>query len=236
MINPETLFQLNYGMCILSSAKDGRANGCIVNTVFQVVPDPIIIAVSINKDSLTNEYISASRVFGISILGEECPMSFIGRFGFRTGRDIDKFRKVKNKPGITGAPIALDNAAGYIEAEVVKEIDISTHTVFFGQVVACRTVDKSKIPMTYAYYRDVKNGRTPRTAATYIKTKPKDKSKKGAKAMAKYRCLMCGYIYDPEAGDPANGVEPGTAFEDLPDDWVCPDCGVGQDEFEPVNQ
>ncbi len=53
--------------------------------------------------------------------------------------------------------------------------------------------------------------------------------------MQKYRCLMCGYIYDPQAGDPDAGVEPGTAFEDLPDDWICPDCGVGKDEFEPVN-
>jgi rubredoxin/flavin reductase (DIM6/NTAB) family NADH-FMN oxidoreductase RutF len=236
LINPETLFQLNYGMCILSSAKDGRANGCVVNTVFQVVPDPVIIAVSVNKGNLTHGYISDSRVLSVSVLGEETPMSFIGRFGFRTGRDVNKFKKVNNKLGITGAPIVLDNSAGYIEAEVTKEIDIMTHTLFIGQVVACQTIDKSRIPMTYAYYRDVKHGRTPRTAATYIKTKPKDQAKKGVKAMTKYRCLMCGYIYDPEAGDPSNGVEPGTDFEDLPDDWVCPDCGVGKDEFEPVNQ
>jgi rubredoxin len=50
--------------------------------------------------------------------------------------------------------------------------------------------------------------------------------------MKKYKCLMCGYVYDPQIGDPDSGVEPGTAFEDLPDDWVCPDCGVGTDEFE----
>ena len=50
----------------------------------------------------------------------------------------------------------------------------------------------------------------------------------------KYRCLVCGYIYDPSVGDPDNGVEAGTAFENLPDDWVCPVCGVGKDEFEPV--
>ena len=235
-INPETLFQLNYGMCILSSAKDGRANGCVVNTVFQAVPDPVIIAVSVNKECLTHEYITESRVFSVSILGEETPMSFIGRFGFRTGRDIDKFKKVNRKGGITGAPIVLDNSTGYIEAEVIKRIDVRTHTVFIGQVVACQTVDKSRIPMTYAYYRDVKHGRTPRTAATYIGMKPKSQIKQGAETMTKYKCLMCGYIYDPDAGDPANGVEPGTAFEDLPDDWVCPDCGVGKDEFEPVNQ
>jgi len=59
-------------------------------------------------------------------------------------------------------------------------------------------------------------------------------SKQGAKNMKTYKCLMCGYIYDPDVGDPDNEVEPNTAFEDLPDDWVCPDCGVGKDEFEPV--
>ncbi len=52
--------------------------------------------------------------------------------------------------------------------------------------------------------------------------------------MKKYKCLMCGYIYDPAVGDPDNGVEAGTAFEDLPDDWVCPECGASKDEFEPV--
>lgn len=58
--------------------------------------------------------------------------------------------------------------------------------------------------------------------------------RQGVEQMKKYKCLMCGYIYDPFTGDPDNGVEPGTAFEDLPDDWVCPDCGAGKDEFEPI--
>ena len=51
--------------------------------------------------------------------------------------------------------------------------------------------------------------------------------------MKKYVCDVCGYIYDPEVGDPDSGIESGVAFEDLPDDWVCPDCGVGKDQFEP---
>ena len=59
--------------------------------------------------------------------------------------------------------------------------------------------------------------------------------KKGDNNMKKYKCVMCGYIYDPASGDPENGVKAGTAFEDLPDDWVCPDCGVGKEEFEPVD-
>ena len=54
--------------------------------------------------------------------------------------------------------------------------------------------------------------------------------------MQKYQCLACGYIYDPEEDDPDNGIDPGTSFEDLPDDWLCPLCGVGKEEFEPVEE
>lgn len=50
--------------------------------------------------------------------------------------------------------------------------------------------------------------------------------------MDKYRCIVCGYVYEPQLGDPDNGINPGTAFEDLPDSWVCPECGVGKDMFE----
>jgi rubredoxin len=59
---------------------------------------------------------------------------------------------------------------------------------------------------------------------------------KRSEAVKKYKCLMCGYIYDPAVGDPDNGVQPDTAFEDLPDDWVCPECGASKDEFEPVEE
>ncbi len=52
--------------------------------------------------------------------------------------------------------------------------------------------------------------------------------------MEKWKCTLCGYIYDPSKGDPEGGVKPGTAFEDLPDDWVCPDCGAGKEDFEKV--
>ena len=54
--------------------------------------------------------------------------------------------------------------------------------------------------------------------------------------MKKYKCLMCGYIYDPAVGDPDNGVEPGTSFEDIPDSWTCPDCGAGKNDFEPLKE
>jgi rubredoxin/flavin reductase (DIM6/NTAB) family NADH-FMN oxidoreductase RutF len=193
-----------------------------------------MIAVSVNKQNLTHKYIGESKVFIVSVLSEGAPLEFIGRFGFRTGRDVNKFDNVNYKIGTTGVPIVLDNTVGFIEAEVTNAIDVETHTLFIGRITACQTIDESKVPMTYNYYRDVKGGRTPRTAATYIAKKPETKSRQGVKEMKKYKCLMCGYIYDPAVGDSDNGVAAGTAFEDLPDDWTCPDCGAGRDEFEPV--
>jgi rubredoxin len=141
---------------------------------------------------------------------------------------------VNYKTGQTGVPIILDNTSAFLEAEVTESIDVITHTLFIAKVVACETLDENAEPMTYNYYRDIKHGRTPKTAATYIKVKPKAKLKEGVKNMTKYKCLICGYVYDPAVGDLDNGVEAGTAFEDLPDNWVCPECGADKDEFEPL--
>jgi rubredoxin/flavin reductase (DIM6/NTAB) family NADH-FMN oxidoreductase RutF len=193
-----------------------------------------MIAISVNRENLTHQYITKSGVFSVSILDEKTPTMFIGKFGFRSGRDFDKFKDIEYKIGKTGAPVILDNTIAFIEAQVTRSIDIETHTLFIAEVHACRTLDENKHPMTYQYYRDVKHGRTPRTAATYHEQKQTKQSIEGAQIMKKYKCIMCGYIYDPAEGDPDNGVEPGTAFEDIPDNWECPDCGVGKDEFEPV--
>lgn len=178
MVDLETLFKLSYGMCIISSKKGDRINGCIVNTVFQIVPEPPMLAVSVNRKCLTHEFISDSKAFSISILSQQTPMPFIGKFGFRTGRDINKFENIKYETGQTGAPIVLDNTVAVIEAQVAESIDVVSHTLFIAKIVACRTLDDTAEPMTYAYYRDIKQGRTPETAATYIKTKPKSEIKK----------------------------------------------------------
>lgn len=238
-------YMVSYGIYVVSSMKDGKPNGQIANTVFQITPDPPTVAVSINKQNLTWEYIKASDVFTVSILSTEAPMSFIGMFGFRSGRDINKFEKCKFRSGEkTGAPIVLDYTLSFLEAKVVNSVDVGTHTVFIGEVVDCGVLAEGE-PMTYAYYHQVKKGKTPEKAATYVKgAAESSKGTEGKEAggskptaegsgMKKYVCEVCGYIYDPEKGDPDSGVDPGTAFEDLPDDWVCPVCGVGKDQFSP---
>ena len=173
MLDLLSLFKLSYPMCVVSSIKDGRFNGCIVNTVFQIVPEPPMVALSINRQCLTHEYIIESKVFAVSVLSQEALIPFIGKFGFRSGKDIDKFEQVKYKIGRNGVPIVLDNTVAFLEAEVIESIDVVTHTLFIAKIVACQSLDEDGEPMTYAHYRDVKHGRTPKTAATYIKVEPK---------------------------------------------------------------
>lgn len=233
MLDLGSLFKFSYGMYIVSSQNGGDFKGCIANSVFQVTPEPPMMAVSINKQNVTHEFITKSKVFVVSVLHEKTPLEFIGKFGFKSSRDIDKFHQVDYKLGLTGAPIVLDNTLGFVEAEVTNAVDVATHTIFIGKIIAGQTIGENKVPMTYNYYRDIKGGRTPRTAATYM-AKTVSEPKQGVKQMKKYRCTLCSYIYDPAVGDPTNGVKAGTAFEDLPDDWVCPDCGAGKTEFEQI--
>ena len=214
-------------MYVISSNKGSLINGQIANTVFQITSEPITIAVSINKKNLTHEYIEASKRFSVSILAEEAPLSFIGKFGFTSGRTEDKFKDTKFIKLGSGCPVVLDNALCYLEAEVLNQFECITHTVFLGRMADSKILKVGK-PMTYDYYHQVKRGTTPETAPTFIKSEAAER--RGDK-MQKYRCTVCGYIYDPSIGDPDGGVEPGTAFEDIPDSWVCPVCGAAKSEF-----
>lgn len=225
----KTLYQVSYGMYVVASVKGDKFNGQISNTVFQITSEPPTVAVSINKQNLTHEFIRDSRVFAASILSQDTPLSFIGNFGFKSGRDIDKLAQVNYKVGKTGAPIVLDHTLGYLELKVINEVDVGTHTIFTGELVEAETL-RSGEPMTYAYYHIVKGGTAPKTAPTYIK------EEKVVKKVAKYRCTVCGYIYDPEKGDPDGGIAPGTPFEEIPDDWVCPVCGASKDQFEQLEE
>jgi len=226
-VDLKALRKIGYGLYIISSKKDNRFNGQIANTVFQTTSEPPTVAVCINKQNLTHEFIKESGVFVASVLAIETPMKFIGQFGFKSGREIDKFKDVRYRVGVTGAPIVLENTISYLEAEVINSSDVGTHTIFIGRIVNADIIKEGE-PMTYAYYHEVKKGKSPKTAPTYIREeKPME-----AKKMEKYVCTVCGYIYDPEAGDADSGIKPGTPFEELPDDWVCPICGAGKDDFE----
>jgi flavin reductase (DIM6/NTAB) family NADH-FMN oxidoreductase RutF/rubredoxin len=224
-MNTKALRTITYGLYIIGSRKNGKLNAQIANTVMQVSSQPPSISVCINRENLTYDLIKSSAAFSVSVLSQDTPLSFIGRFGFKSGRETDKLDGVNYKIGETGSPIVLDHALAYMEVKVSQEVNAGTHADFIGDLVAAEVLREGE-PMTYAYYHQVKRGTTPKTAPSYV-----EERKEEAVEVTKYECGVCGYIYDPEVGDPDGDIAAGTAFEDLPDDWVCPVCGAGKDEF-----
>jgi ferric-chelate reductase [NAD(P)H] len=172
-VDPNVLHNISYGMFIVSSNKDKALNGQIANTVFQITSEPVTIAVSINNKNLTYEYIKASGIFAVSILSEEATLPFIGKFGFKSGRNEDKFKDVNYKILPSGCPVVTDYSVAYIEAKVINCFDCITHTLFLGQMTDSAMMKEGK-PMTYEYYHQVKCGFTPPSAPTFIKGEKKE--------------------------------------------------------------
>jgi flavin reductase (DIM6/NTAB) family NADH-FMN oxidoreductase RutF len=163
----KALHRLSYGLYVVGSKKGDRLNAQIANTVFQVASEPPTVVVSINKDNLSHQFIHEGRVFTASVLCKATPLPFIGRFGFKSGRDIDKLSGVDYKIGETGAPVVLENAVAYLEVELINEVSVGTHTIFIGELKAAEVLTEEEC-LTYEYYHQVKRGTTPKAAPVYI--------------------------------------------------------------------
>ncbi len=207
-MNKNVLRNLSYGVYAVSTLSDNKPTGCIANSVMQVTHDTI--AVSINHENFTNGCIKKSKKFAISILGVDVNDNIIPVFGFQSGRDVDKFENFEVKD-INGLKV-LEDSTGYIVCEVVNQMETETHTIFLGKIIDCNTLN-AQIPMTYAYYHQVKKGTSPKAAPTYIDSTLDIEDNK-----LRYKCTICGYIYE---GD----------LNNEPDEYVCPVCKKGKDKF-----
>ncbi len=157
---------MSYGLYVVTSVCQEKANGQIANTVFQVTSNPPRVAVCINKENLTHACIVKSGVFGISVLEEDTPLTFIGRFGFKSGRESDKLEGVASVTGPSKCPLVTEHAVSVMEAKVVEKMDTGTHTLFIGEVTHAQVLNK-KAPLTYAAYHEKKRGKTPPKAPTF---------------------------------------------------------------------
>lgn len=235
-MNIEAFFKITYGLYIISAKANEKSNGYVANTVFQVTAEPPQIAISCNKDNLTCELIEQSEYFSISILKQSAKAETIGLFGYQSGKDTDKFQQIEYGTSLSGTPVVTEDSIAWFDCKVAQKVDVGTHIIFIGEIIENKLLDEEADPLTYAYYREVKKGVAPKNAPTYIdKSKIKTKPESSAPSSSqKYKCLACGYIYDPEEGDEENGIPPGTSFEDLPDDWTCPTCGSPKSMFDPI--
>ena len=211
-MDKSAFYNLSYGVYLCTTWDEGKPTGCVANSAMQITSSPATIAVSINKNNYTNACIRSCGHFAITVLGEGCDPLLIGTFGFRSGKEYDKFAAVPY--GVRGKLPVPDGGIGYFSCKVVGEMDTSTHTVFLGEVMDAGNLQKDA-PMTYAYYHKVLKGKTAANAPTYIA-----EESAAPAAGEKMVCSVCGYVYDGE-----------TPFEELPEDWVCPVCGMGKEKF-----
>ncbi len=207
---------MSYGVYIVTTMDGMRPTGCVANSCMQITSEPSVVAVSINHDNYTNKCIKESKSLAVNILTEETDMTLIGRFGFQSAKDIDKF---DGQPfeWAYGNPV-LAESCGWFAGDVVGSYETSTHTVFFVEVKDAKTLSGN--PMTYAYYHKVKNGVSPKNAPTY-QADEQSKDDASSSSSPRWVCPVCGYIYE---GD--------VPFEELPDDWVCPVCKQPKSKFK----
>ncbi len=164
-MNKNAFWKLSYGVYVISTWDNGRPTGCTANSAMQITSEPATIAISINHNNYTNRCIQETGRFAISILGEHSEPSTIGVFGFKSGKDCNKFDEVESV--MKGYMPVVADACAYIICEVVDKMETSTHTVFLGKVLDADML-KQDDPMTYAYYHNVIKGKSPKNAPTYI--------------------------------------------------------------------
>lgn len=207
-MNEKALYKLTYGLYIISSEDNGKVSGCVANTLQQVTSSPMQLAITLNKNNYTEQLIEKSGKFNGVVLTQNVDMDTIRRFGFQSGKDVNKYDGISFSYDALNIPYIKDHVAARFSCKVVSKLDLGTHVLFVGEVVDCDVVNDEEV-MTYAYYHQVKNGATPKNAPSF----QEEKTSGG------WRCTICGYIYEHDV---------------LPDDFVCPWCKAPKDVFEKI--
>ena len=200
-MNPKALYQITYGLYLLSVRSYGQDNACIINTAVQVASDPLTISISVNKGNNTHDMIMESGRFNISSLTVDTPFSLFQRFGMQSGRDVNKFIGFEDvERAQNGIYYLTCYASAYLSCKLIRTVDLGSHTLFIAQLEDARVLS-DRPACTYGYYQ------------SHIKPKPAKEQKKG------WVCSVCGHVYEGE---------------ELPEDYICPLCKHGREDFRPV--
>lgn len=211
MVDYASMYKVNCGLFLAATTWEGRKNGCVINTVLQVTYEPLKCIAVIEKKNLTHDMVMQSKTMGISVFSEEVSLSQIGRFGFASGREQDKFDGVEYTDDQRGNPLLTQGVSAVLTLEVEQTVDVGTHTIFVCAVTEARTV--SDVPaITYQQYRDKKLNN--------------QKAQQEQEDGGVYLCTICKYEYSE--------AKEGVPFDELPDDWVCPICGQPKSVFKKI--
>lgn len=177
-MDKKAMYDLTYGLFILTAKEGEKDNGCIVNTVAQVTTEPNRITVAVNKQNYTHDMILRTGVFNVSILTTDSKFDTYKHWGFQSGANTDKLENIEYQRAENGVVYIANECNAYISAKVVSTIDLGTHTLFLADVTDAGVLSDAE-SVTYSYYQ--KN----------IKTAPKVEEKKKG-----FICTVCGYIYE----------------------------------------
>lgn len=209
-MNKKAMYNLTYGLFVLCAEEDGKLNGCIINTAFQQTSEPNVISITVNKNNYTRYMVSRQKQFTVSMIDESADFSLFQHFGFQSGGSVNKFTDYSDyELAENGIPYISKGCNAYLSAKVIKEIDLGSHILFLAQVTAGEVLS-DKPSMTYSFYQ------------SNVKPKPQATASSGKV----WVCKVCGYVYD-------DAVEK-VPFEQLPEDYVCPTCKHGKQDFELV--
>lgn len=195
------LYNITYGLYLLSVRSYGQDNACIINTAVQVALEPLTIAVSVTKGNKTHDMIMESGRFNVCALTKDAPFSLFQRFGMQSGRDVNKFIGFEDVVRADNGILRLSRYANaFLSAKLVRTVDLGSHTLFIAQLEDAQVLSKDEA-CTYGYYQsDIK-----------------PKAKKANKTT--WVCRVCGHVYEGE---------------NLPDDYICPLCKHGKEDFEKI--
>ena len=195
---------MTYGLFVLSANYNGVDNGCIINTVTQVASNPDKLAISVNKQNYTCKLIEKSSRFTVSVISKKADFSLFKRFGFSSGKDVNKFEGFKEVIRLNDKSLAItQNTNAYLSVNVSEVIDNGSHMMFIGEIDEAEVLSEDA-SMDYAYYLE------------NVKPKPKavGKTEEGKTI---WRCMICGYEY---------------VGEEMPEDYICPICKHPKSDFE----
>lgn len=203
-MDKKAMYKLSYGLFVLTAAFEGRESGCIINTGIQVTSEPNRISIAVNKANFTRELVEKSGRFNLSVLSEAAGFDTFRRFGFQSGRDVDKFDAYPDcARSANGLYYITAGTNAYLSATVEQAVDLGSHMLFIAAVDDMQVLS-AEPSATYAYYQ------------SNIKPKPAQQAPAGKTV---WRCTVCGYLYEGE---------------ELPADFVCPLCKHPASDFEKV--
>lgn len=166
-MDPRALYKFQSGLYVVSAKAGEDVGACIINTGLQLTSEPLQVQVVVNKQNHTESVISKAGHFALTVVTEAANMFYIGRFGFRTSVDYNKFDGIERATTVLGDPYTPECAACVLACKVVGTLDVGTHTIFVGEVQDAEVLS-DVTPMTYSYYHTVLKGKTPAKASSFV--------------------------------------------------------------------